>query len=70
MTVYSTTPTRAVPLGSVGIVTVVFAVERLLRAVADWRARRHTVAELRRLSPQQLQDIGLTPGDVAAMAGR
>lgn len=36
-------------------------------AVREWDARRRTVAELSRLSDAQLDDIGLTRGDVDAL---
>ena len=68
MSVYETTPTRSVPLGSVGIFTAVSGVERLARRLIDWRARRATVAALRRLSDAQLRDVGLTRADVAELA--
>jgi uncharacterized protein YjiS (DUF1127 family) len=68
MSVFESIHNRPVPLGSIGIFSVVSAVETLFRRVRAWNARRVTVAELRRLSPDQLADIGLTRADVAGFA--
>lgn len=64
MSVYHSTMNRPVPLGSVGIFSVVAGAEALARRVADWRARRATRIALGRLTSEQLRDIGLTRGDV------
>ncbi len=68
MSVYETTPNRPIPLGAVGIFTVVSGAESLVRNLRNRLARRATVAELRRLSDDQLADIGLTRADVAGFA--
>jgi Domain of unknown function (DUF1127) len=65
MSVYESIPNRPVPLGSVGIFSVVSGAESLARRFADWRSRRATRKQLSRLSATQLQDIGLTRTDVA-----
>ena len=43
--------------------TTVFA--RIFGAIADWNDRRATRKALSQLSARELDDIGLTPGDVA-----
>ena len=68
MSVHEITSNRPVPLGAVGIFTVVSGAEALGRRVRDWLGRRATVARLRRLSDDQLADIGLTRADVAEFA--
>ena len=68
MSVYEITRNRSVPLGSVGIFAVVSNAEAVVRNLRARLARRATVAELRRLSDDQLADIGLTRADVAGFA--
>jgi uncharacterized protein YjiS (DUF1127 family) len=68
MSVYEITRNRPVPLGSVGIFAVVSGAETLVGRLRNRLGRRATVAELRRLSDDQLADIGLTRADVAAFA--
>jgi len=67
MSVYESSIHRPVPLGSVGIFSVVAGAEALVRRVADWRVRRATRVALGRLSDDQLRDIGLTRGYVAGL---
>ena len=38
-------------------------IARILRAIARWRRRAYDRAELASLSPRELRDIGLSPGD-------
>jgi uncharacterized protein YjiS (DUF1127 family) len=68
MSVYEITRNRPVPLGAIGLFAVVTGAETLVRRLRDWRERRATVAELRRLSNDQLEDIGLTRADIADFA--
>jgi uncharacterized protein YjiS (DUF1127 family) len=68
MSVYESIPNRPIPLGSIGIFTVVTSVETLLRRLREWNERRLTVAALRRLSEDQLDDIGLCRADVTELA--
>jgi uncharacterized protein YjiS (DUF1127 family) len=68
MSVYATTQNRPVPLGAIGIFTIVSGLDALSRRVRDWRSRRATVAALERLSDEQLRDVGLTRGAVADLA--
>ena len=68
MSVYESIQNRPVPLGSIGIFNVVSGVEGLLRRLREWNARRITVARLHRLSDDQLDDIGISRADVAAIA--
>jgi uncharacterized protein YjiS (DUF1127 family) len=68
MSVYENIQNRPVPLGSIGIFTVVSGVETLLRRLRDWNERRRTIAALRRLNDDQLDDIGLCRGDVTDLA--
>lgn len=60
--------TRAVPLGSITTFRIVALVQRALDAFAAWRSAHATEKALLRLSDQQLADIGLHRGDIAAVA--
>jgi len=68
MSVYENIDNRQVPLGSIGIFTVVSGAEGLLGRLRDWNARRTTLRALGRLSAEQLADIGLSPADVYGLA--
>jgi uncharacterized protein YjiS (DUF1127 family) len=68
MSAYEITRPRPVPLGAVGIFALVSGAEELVRNLRTRLSRRATVAQLRRLSNDQLADIGLTRADVAAFA--
>ncbi len=59
---------RAAPLGSITIFRLVAGVERLIAATAAWRDARATERELRKLSDQQLADVGLLRGQIADVA--
>jgi uncharacterized protein YjiS (DUF1127 family) len=43
-------------------------VERALDSLHAWRSVRATAAELSALSDSQLEDVGLTRGDIPAVA--
>ena len=60
--------TRAVPLGAVSTFRAVSLVQHALDAFTSWRDARATEKALLRLSDQQLRDIGLHRGDIAAVA--
>ncbi len=61
----ATTYTPAVaPLGAVAIHRTVGALSDLVAAIREWNDARRTVAALRRLKSDQLDDIGLTQGDI------
>lgn len=62
------TARNAIPFGALTVHRMVTAVTNRIEAVRHWSRRRRTVAELSRLSPRQLEDIGLTPADVRRMA--
>ncbi|MEL6768869.1 MAG: DUF1127 domain-containing protein [Pseudomonadota bacterium] len=60
--------TNTLPLGAITLHRLVSAYETLREQVADYYARQRTAAALRQLSHAQLDDIGLTPGDVEDIA--
>ena len=68
MSVYETTPNRPIPLGRRRHLHRRLRRRALVRNLRNRLARRATVAELRRLSDDQLADIGLTRADVAGFA--
>lgn len=59
---------RAAPRGSITIFHLVAGVERLIAATAAWRLARATERELRKLSDEQLEDVGLFRGQIADIA--
>ena len=58
----------AAPLGAVTIHRIVGAVSDLVVAIRDWNDARRTAAALSRLNADQLEDIGLTRGDIGRMS--
>ncbi|GMG83353.1 hypothetical protein LNKW23_25660 [Paralimibaculum aggregatum] len=58
------------PFGAITAHTVVRFGSDLLERIAEWRRVRATASELRRLSPEQLKDIGLTSDEVDNFARR
>jgi uncharacterized protein YjiS (DUF1127 family) len=60
----------SVPFGAVTIHHAISAVERVLVRLLAWRNARATEAELRKLSDQQLADVGLLRGEIAGVAAR
>ena len=52
------------PMGAVAIHRAVTAVTDLFVAIRDWNDARRTVAALNRLTTDQLDDIGMTRGDI------
>ena len=63
-----TVATQAVPFGALTVHRIVTAVSSAVASLRRWNQVRRTVIELRRLSPRQLDDIGLTPADVQKLA--
>jgi uncharacterized protein YjiS (DUF1127 family) len=66
MAVYSIE--RPVPLGAIAIFRVVDGFEHAIARLRAWRNARGTESALRKLSDQQLADIGLHRGDIAVLA--
>ena len=58
----------AAPFGAIAIHRITGAVSDLLVALRDWNDARRTVAALSRLNTNQLEDIGLTRGDIGRMS--
>jgi uncharacterized protein YjiS (DUF1127 family) len=52
------------PFGAIAIHRTVGAVSDLLVAIRDWNNARRTIAALSRLNDGQLDDIGLSRGDI------
>lgn len=63
-----TVHTQPVPFGGLTTHRIVTVFWNALAELRRWNHLRRTVAELRRLSPRQLDDIGLTPADVQRLA--
>ena len=60
--------TASAPMGAITALRVVNFVSTAVAAFMNWNERRRTVEALRRLTPSQLDDIGLTPADVEDFA--
>jgi uncharacterized protein YjiS (DUF1127 family) len=58
------------PMGAITTHRLVSAAASVIEAFRSWNENRRTVDALRRLSPSQLDDIGLTVADVEAFGGR
>ena len=57
--------TRArLPLGTITAHRIASFVSEMVDRYDRWAEHRRTVAALRRLDNRQLEDIGLTPGDI------
>lgn len=63
------TNTASAPLGAITVHRVVNALSAVVDAFRAWNETRRTVAALRRLSPSQLDDIGLTTADIEKFGG-
>lgn len=59
---------RSVPLGAGAAFRAVSLAERALESFRAWRTARATAAELSALSDSQLEDVGLTRGDIPTVA--
>lgn len=60
--------THAVPFGALTVHRIVTAVANVAATFHRWNQTRLTVAELRRLTDRQLDDIGLTRADIEKMS--
>lgn len=60
--------TRPAPFGAIATFRVTEAVERAFAAVVTWRRARATEKALRRLTDQQLADVGLHRGEIVTLA--
>ena len=57
-----------VPFGAISTYRIVNAFDTAIATVAAWNAARRTTRALNALSDYQLDDIGLTRGDIADVA--
>lgn len=64
----TSTANTSLPVGAVTLHKIGRAIDSVSIAFGEWWRVRRTVAELRRLTPAQLADIGLTEADVDALA--
>jgi len=62
--------TAQLPFGAITAHKVSSALYRAIEAVEKWFETRRTIAELERLSPEQLDDIGLTRADIANLSSK
>jgi len=60
--------TRVAPFGAVSVFRAVSNVEGFVANFSEWNQRRLTVKALNKLSARELEDIGLSRGDVDDMA--
>ena len=56
------------PFGAVTILRLVTLAERAFEPLVRWNKARQIGDALSRLSPRQLDDIGLIPGDIGRIA--
>lgn len=59
--------TRTAPLGAVSTFRAVNAVENVYHALVKWNMERQTRKSLSMLSDHELDDIGLSRGDIGAI---
>jgi uncharacterized protein YjiS (DUF1127 family) len=59
---------RPVPLGSVSTYRLVSMIERAVANVSNWRASIATARALNGLSNEQLDDIGLSRGEISEIS--
>lgn len=55
---------RPAPFGAIATFNLVTVFERAWTAISDWNAKRNTHTILSALSDRELEDIGLTRGDL------
>ena len=60
----TTYSTPAAPFGSIATFRAIHAVETTLNDLATWNANRKTFNMLNALSARELNDIGLSQGDI------
>ena len=58
------------PFGAITVHRIITAVSDIATTLRAWNETRRTIAVLRSLSPAQLDDIGLTRGDVEDFGNR
>ena len=58
------TRTAVAPFGAITVHRVVTALSGVVGTLRAWNDTRRTIVALRELSPAQLDDIGLTRGDI------
>jgi len=58
------------PFGAITVHRIITAVSDIAITLRAWNETRRTIAVLRSLSPAQLDDIGLTRGDVEDFGNR
>ena len=61
---------RTLPFGALTVHRVVSIFAALGERVGEWHRARRTLHELERLTPAQLDDIGLTRADIERLEGR
>jgi uncharacterized protein YjiS (DUF1127 family) len=64
----TTIRTAVAPFGAITVHRVVTAISGVADKLRAWNDTRRTIVALRALSPAQLDDIGLTPGEIDAFA--
>lgn len=62
--------TRPAPFGAITALNVVNRIEGVFATIGRWNAARATARSLNGLSDHELDDIGLTRGDIDRIAGR
>lgn len=60
-----TTATNSVPFGAITIYRMINKVESTAARFGQWNAERKTIKELSALTPSQLEDIGIAPGEIS-----
>lgn len=60
----ASTASLSAPFGAISIFRATGFVARLVADYRTWKARRDTYRELSRLSPEMLDDIGLSRADL------
>ncbi len=60
------TASRTLPFGAITVHRIVTSVRDFAERAEAWSRSRRTAEELSRLSPEQLDDIGLTLADIDA----
>ena len=66
----ATTYTHAAPFGAIAAHRFATVIWNAVDALRSWNDARRTVAALRTLKTDQLDDIGLTPADITDLAHR
>jgi len=56
--------TRPAPFGAIAAFHIISRIEAALNKLVDWNAKRSTERTLSALSDRELEDIGLSRGDI------